>query len=127
MQLLSFENMGDKRDILFDKKGITKLIKNVFEDEFKKREQNLPIIIIGNLKLIMQEIESLKHGVNELKRSMKFTENNLKERVNNVEEIMLRVKKDKKEICGPGNVNNGLTDVRNKLPGLKGRSKRNNI
>ena len=50
-----------------------KLIKKVFEDEFKKQEQNLAKIISGNLEITMQEIKSLKNEVNELKKSMEFT------------------------------------------------------
>ena len=43
-----------------------KLIKKVFEDEFKKQEQNLAQIISGNLGITMQEIKSLKNEVNEI-------------------------------------------------------------
>ena len=66
-------------------------MKKVFEGEFKKQEQNLAKIISGNLEITMQE--SLKNEVNELKKSMESTQNNLEERVNNV-----KVKEDLKEI-----------------------------
>ena len=46
----------------------------------------------------MQEIKSLKNEVNELKKSMEFTPNDLGERVNNVEENMCKIKEDLKEI-----------------------------
>ena len=47
----------------------------------------------------MQEIKkSLKNEVKELKKSMGFTQNDLEERVNNVEEKMCKVKEDLKEI-----------------------------
>ena len=47
----------------------------------------------------MQEIKkSLKNEVKELKKSMGFTQNDLEERVNNVEENMCKVKEDLKEI-----------------------------
>ena len=42
----SFENMADNTDMLRDEERITKLIKKVFEDEFKKQEQNLAKIIL---------------------------------------------------------------------------------
>ena len=32
--------MTGNRDMFFDEEGITKLIKKIFEDEFKKQEQN---------------------------------------------------------------------------------------
>ena len=50
---------------------ITKLIKKVFSDEFKKQEQNLAKVMSGNLEIIIQEIKSLRNEVNELKKSMK--------------------------------------------------------
>ena len=47
----------------------------------------------------MQEIKkSLKNEVKELKKSMGFAQNDLEERVNNVEEKMCKVKEDLKEI-----------------------------
>ena len=116
--------------MLRDEEFITELIINVFEDEFKKQEQNSAKIISGNLEITMQEIKSLKHEVNELKKSMEFTHNDLEERVNNVEENMCKVKEDLKEIyeyqIDPGYVNVGLADI-SKLTELEDRSRRNNI
>ena len=62
--------MADNTDMLCDEERITKLIKNVFEDEFKKQEENLAKIISGKLEITMQEIKSLKNEVNELKKNM---------------------------------------------------------
>ena len=89
--------MTDNTDMLRYEERITKLIKKVFENKFKKQEQNLAKIISGNLEITMQEIKSLKNEVNELKKSMEFTQNDLEERVNNVEENMCKVKEDLKE------------------------------
>ena len=79
----------------------------------------------------MQEIKSLKNEVNELKKSMEFTQNDLKERVNKVEENMCKVKEDLKEIYEyqiyPDCVNDSLADIRNKLTELEDRSRRNNM
>ena len=108
-----------------------KLIKKVFEDEFKKQEQNLAKIISGNHEITMQEIKSFKNEVNELKKRMEFTQNGLEERANNVEENICKVKEDLKDIyeyqIDPVNVNDSLTDIRNKLTELEDRSRRNNI
>ena len=68
----------DNTDMLGDEERITKLIKKVFEDKFKKQEQNLAKIISGNLEITMQEIKSLKNEVNELKKCMEFTQNGRK-------------------------------------------------
>ena len=116
--------------MLRDEEPITKLIKKVFEDEFKKQEKNLAKIISGNLEMTMQEIMCLKNEVNELRKSMEFTQNNLVERVNNVEENMCKVKEDLKEIyeyqVDPDYVNDSLTDIRNKLTELEDRLRKNN-
>ena len=90
--------MADNTDMLRDKEHMTKLIKKVSEDEFKKQEPNLAKIIGGNLEITMQKIKSLKHEVNELKKSMEFTQNDLEVRVNNVEENMRKVKEGLEEI-----------------------------
>ena len=114
-----------------DKERITKLIKKVFEDEFKKQEQNLAKKISGNLEITMQEIESLKNEVKELKECMEFTQNDLEERVKKCRENMCKLKKDRKEIyehqTDPGYVNDSLTDIRKRLTELEDRSRRNNI
>ena len=117
--------------MLHDEERITKLINKVFEDEFKKQEQNLAKIISDNLEITMQEIKSLKNEVNEFKKSMEFTQNDLEEKVNNVEEDMCKVKEDLKEIyeyqIDPDYVNDSLTDIRHKLTELEDRLRRNNI
>ena len=125
------ESMADNTDMLRDEERITKLIKKVFEDELKKQEQNLAKIISGNLEITMQGIKSLKNEVNELKKSMKFTENDLEEKVNNVEENMCKVKEDLKDIyeyqIDLYYMNDSLKNIRNKLTELEDRSRRNNI
>ena len=90
--------MADDTDMLRDEERVTKLIQKIFVDAFKKQEQNLAKIISGNLEITMQEIKSLKNEVNELKESMEFAQNDLEERVNNVEGNMCKVKEDLKEI-----------------------------
>ena len=82
--------MADNTDMLRDEERITKIIKKVFEDEFKKQQQNVAKIMSGNLEITMQEIKSLKNDLNKLKKSMEFTQNDLEERVNNIEEICVK-------------------------------------
>ena len=121
--------MADNTDTLRDEERITKLIKKVFEDEFKKQEQNLAKVISGNLEITMPEIKSLK---NELQKSMEFTQNVLEERVNNEDENLYKIKEDLKEIfeyqIDPDHMNDSLTDIRYKLTEFEeDRSRSHNI
>ena len=79
--------MADDTDMLRDEVRITELIKNVFEDQFKKQETNLAKIISRNLEMTMQEMKSLKNEVNDIKKRMEFTQNDMEERVNNVKYV----------------------------------------
>ena len=117
--------------MLGDEERITKPIKKVFKDEFKKQKQNLAKIISGNLEITMQETKSLKNEVNKLKKSMEFTQNDQEETVNNVVENMYKVKEDVKEIYeyqfDPVYVNDSLTEIINKWTELEDRLRRNNV
>ena len=124
---LFFENMADKTDFLLVEERIIKPIKKVFEDEFKKQEQNLAKIIRSNLEITMQIIKSLKNEVNELKRIMEFMLHDLEERLNNVEKNMCKVREDLKEICEYQVDSDSLMDIRNKLTELKDKSRSNNV
>ena len=117
--------------MLRDEERITKPIKKVFEDEFKKQKQNLAKIISGNLEITMRETKSLKNEVNKLKKSMEFTQNDQEETVNNVVENMYKVKEDVKEIYeyqfDPVYMNDSLTEIINKWNELEDRLRRNNV
>ena len=69
----------------FDKEKITKLIKKVFEEEFKRQEVNFTNIISINFPLTMEDIKSLKKEVNDLKESIEFMQNDFEEKVAGVE------------------------------------------
>ena len=53
------------------------LIKEIFQKEFKKQAENITNLISGNFKLTMQEIHGWKNEVNDLRKSLEFTQNNL--------------------------------------------------
>ena len=69
----------------FDKEKITKNIKKVFEEEFKRQEVNITNIISINFPLTMEDIKSLKKEVNDLKESIEFMQNDFEEKVADVE------------------------------------------
>ena len=57
-------------EISLNEGKITKLIKEIFKEEFKKQEVHITIIISGNFKLKMKEINILKEKVNDIKESI---------------------------------------------------------
>ena len=81
----------------FTKENMKTLIKEIFQDEFKKQAENIINLISGNFKLTMQEMHGLKN-VNDLRKSLEFTQNNLEEKVDNVEKRMEKLDSDIQEI-----------------------------
>ena len=107
----------------FTKENMKTLIKEIFQDEFKKQAENIINLISGNFKLTMQEMHGLKN-VNDLRNSLEFTQNNLEEKVDNVEKRMEKLDSDIQEIyeyqIDPKYVQYKLTE-------LEDRSRRNNL
>ena len=77
--------MATRMKISLDEEKITKLIKDVFKEEFKKQKLSITNIISSNFTLTMKETKSLKQEVNDVKESIEFTQNDLEEKVANVE------------------------------------------
>ena len=73
--------MATRPKIFLDKEKITKLIKQVFDEEFKKQEVDITKIISSNFTLTIKEIKNLKQEVNDLKESKEFTQNDLKKKL----------------------------------------------
>ena len=49
-------------------------MKEIFQEDFKKQEQNILNIISGNFEITMNEIKNLEQEISELKSSLGFTE-----------------------------------------------------
>ena len=77
--------MATRMKISLDEEKITKLIKDVFKEEFKKQKLSITNIISSNFTLTMKETKILKQEVNDVKESVEFTQNDLEENVANVE------------------------------------------
>ena len=77
-----------------------------------------------NFEIILKEIENIKSEVNELKKSIKFTEEVLKEKVQNMRRDVSSLEQNVEEIydyeIDPGEVEEKLND-------LEDRSRRNNL
>ena len=77
--------MVTRPKISLDEEKITKPVKEIFEEEFKKQEVNITKSISNNFTLTMKEIKSLKQEVNDLKESIEITQNDLGKKVADVE------------------------------------------
>ena len=55
--------MATRPKVSLDEEKIIKLIKEVFEEEFKKYEVNITIIISSDFTLTMKEVKGLKQEV----------------------------------------------------------------
>ena len=69
----------------FTEENIKTLIKEIFQEEFKKQAENKTNLINGNFKLTMQVIHGLKNEINDLRKSLEFTQNKLEEKVDDAE------------------------------------------
>ena len=122
---------GDTPKIFLDEEKITKLIKEVFEEEFKKQEVDITMIISSNFTLTMKEIKRLKQEVNDLTESKEFTQNDSKKKL-----LMCRKKISTFEIkmnemhgyqIDLSYVNDNLSELEDKISEMEYRSRRNNI
>ena len=67
------------------------LMKEIFQEEFKKQERHILNIINGNFEITTNEIKNLKQEIGELKNSLDFTEEALEKKVEKLEENMKHV------------------------------------
>ena len=72
------------------------LIREIFQEEFKKQAENITNLISGNFKLTMLEIRGLKNKINDLRTTI--AQNNLEEKVDNVEKRMEKLDSDIQEV-----------------------------
>lgn len=64
------------------------LIKDIFQEEFKKQAENKTNLISDNFKLTMQELHGFKNEVNDLKKSLEILQNDLEEKADMMEKRM---------------------------------------
>ena len=123
--------MATRPKISLHEEKFTKLIKDVFEEEFKKQEVNITNIISSNFTLTMTEIRSLKQEVNDLKESIEFTLNDLEEKVADVEKKISTFEIKMNEMydyqINPDYVNDSLLELQEKISEMQDRSRRSNI
>ena len=76
----------NKENTCLSEERLTTLIREIFREEFEKQQKNLLNVISGNLEITMKEIKSIKTEMNDLKKSIEFTENVLEEKVQKCQE-----------------------------------------
>ena len=76
----------NKDNTCLSEERLTTLIREIFREEFEKQQKNLLNLISGNLEITMKEIKSIKTEMNDLKKSIEFTENVLEEKVQKCQE-----------------------------------------
>ena len=123
--------MVTRPKISLDEEKITKPVKEIFEEEFKKQEVNITKSISNNFTLTMTEIKSLKQEVNDLKESIEITQNDLGKKVADVEKKISTFEIKMDEMCDhqiePHYVNDSLLELQDKISKMEDRSRRNNI
>ena len=82
----------------FTKENMKNLIKEIFQEEFKKQSEDTTDLIRGNFKLTMQEIHGLKNEIDDLGKSLVLMQNNLEENVDCKEKRMEKLDSDIQEI-----------------------------
>ena len=106
-------------------------MKTVFEEEFAKQQQQISKIIENNLVITKQEIGKLREEINDLKKSIEFTENVLEEKVAKVEqnvcELQEKFNKVKEDVTYMNDNIEYTENIHNKLVELEDRSRRINI
>ena len=114
-----------------DKESIVGLMKTVFEEEFAKQQQQISKIIEKNLVITKQEIGKLREEINDLKKSIEFTENVLEEKVAKVEqnvcELQGKFKKVEEDVTYTNDYIEDAENIHNKLVELQDHLRRNNI
>ena len=100
------------------------VMKEIFQEEFKKKERNILNIISGNFEIAMNEIKNLNQEISELKSRLDFTEDVLEKKVEKLEENIKAVDARVRDIYEYQVDPNLLLE---KLAELEDRSRRNNL
>ena len=101
-------------NMCISKERLTALMKKTFVEELEKQQQSLLKSITGNFEITMKEMKNIKSKVNELKKSIKFTEDFVEQKVQNMQSSL---EEKAEEIyvyqIGPSEVEKKLTDLEN--------------
>ena len=127
----SQEDNAKNANTFLSKENLKCMIKEILNEEFTKKEENITKLINGSFQTTMAElkksqddIKELKNEINNFKSSLQFTENELKEKIESLEKkyesICVKVDEVYDTQIDPQFVHNKLID-------LEDRSRRNNL
>ena len=103
---------------------LTTLRKKKFAEELEKQQQSLLKLISGNFETTMKEIKNIKCEMNELKKSVEFTEEVLEEKVQQMQRKVSSLEEKANEIQ---DYQIDRDEVEKKFTDLEDRSRRNNL
>ena len=66
-------------NIYLTKPNLATSMRKIFREEFEKQHKHLLNVVSRNFETTVKEIKSIKIEINDLKKSIKFTKNVLKE------------------------------------------------
>ena len=94
------------------------LIKKIFVEELEKQQQCLLKLISGNFEITVREIKNIKSKVNELKKSIEFTDDVLEEKVQNMQRKVSSLEEKVEETydyqINPSEVEKRFTDLKDR-------------
>ena len=96
----------------------------IFTEEVEKQQQSLLKLISGNFEITMKEMKNIKSEVNELKKSIKFTEEVPEENVQNMKRKISSLEDKVEEIY---DYQIDPDKVEEKLINLEDRSRKNSL
>ena len=113
----------NKDNTCLSEEKLTTLIREIFQEKFEK-QGNLLNLVSCNLEITMKETKSIKTEMNDLKKSIEFTENVLEEKVQKCQEKAEHLDERIREIyewqLDPEYIHNKFVD-------LEDCSRRNNL
>ena len=88
----------NKDNTCLSEERLTTLIREIFREEFEKQQKNLLNLISGNLEITMKEVKSIETEMNDLKKSIEFTENVQEEKTQKCQEKAKHIDEGIREI-----------------------------
>ena len=114
-------------DVTISENGLETLMKELFKEEFEKRQKNLLNLISGNFDMTTIEIKKVQSDIYDLKASLEHTETVLEGKVAKAEKKVEKLEEQINELWDYLIDLERLKLTERKIVDLKDRSRRNNL